>query len=142
MHEHKPPYPPFTLATALDKVQLAENAWNTRNPELVCLAYTEDSTWRNRTEFLKGRQAIKDFLTRKWDKEKHYRLKKELWGFRENRMAVQFQYEWMDAVSGQWYRSYGNELWEFASNGLMSGRFASINDLPIDKNDRIIALAI
>ncbi|GAB4003968.1 nuclear transport factor 2 family protein [Spirosoma migulaei] len=129
------PVPPFTLETALQKVQLAENAWNSRDPEKVSLAYTEDTEWRNRTEFINGREAVKAFLTRKWEKELDYKLKKELWGFRENRMAVQFNYEWHDAA-GQWYRSYGNELWEFDENGLMRKRFASINDLPIQASER------
>ena len=127
--------PPFTLETALAKVQAAEDAWNTRDPERVSLAYTEDSEWRNRTEFLAGRDAIRAFLERKWKKEHDYRLKKELWGFRENRMAVRFEYEWHDDA-GQWFRSYGNELWEFAESGLMSRRFASINDAPITETER------
>jgi len=129
--------PPFTLETALAKVQAAENAWNSRDPERVALAYTEDSEWRNRTEFLHGRAEIRAFLERKWAKELDYRLKKELWGFRENRIAVRFEYEWHDAA-GQWYRSYGNENWEFDVDGLMARRFASINDLPIRENERRI----
>jgi nuclear transport factor 2 (NTF2) superfamily protein len=133
--EQKFPLPPFTLETALQKVQLAENAWNTKDPEKVCLAYTENTEWRNRTEFINGRKEVKEFLKRKWEKELDYKLKKELWGFRENRMAVQFQYEWHDA-KGQWYRSYGNELWEFDENGLMQKRFASINDLEIREDER------
>lgn len=135
MDNKKYPIPPFTLDTALQKVQMAEDAWNTKDPERVCLAYTLDTEWRNRTEFPNGREAIKQFLIRKWKKELDYRLKKELWGFRENRMAVRFEYEWHDS-SGQWYRSYGNELWEFDENGLMAKRFASINDLPIDEQER------
>ena len=127
--------PPFTLESALKKVQLAEDAWNSRDPERVALAYTVDSDWRNRAEFLRGREEIKALLRRKWAKELDYRLKKTLWGFRENRIAVSFEYEWHDAV-GQWYRSYGNELWEFAPDGLMRRRFASINDLPISDADR------
>jgi uncharacterized protein len=127
--------PPFTLETALAKVQAAENAWNSRDPQLVSMAYTENSEWRNRTEFVSGREAIRAFLARKWDKELDYRLKKELWGFRDNRMAVRFEYEWHD-TDGQWYRSYGNELWEFDEQGLMARRFASINDLPIQETDR------
>jgi len=133
--EQKLPLPPFTIETALEKVRLAEEAWNTRDPEKVCLAYTIDTEWRNRTEFINGREEVKAFLIRKWEKELDYKLKKELWGFRENRMAVRFEYEWHDA-GGQWYRSYGNELWEFDENGLMRKRFASINDLEIGINDR------
>ena len=129
--------PPFTLETALAKVQAAENAWNSRDPERVALAYTEDSDWRNRAEFLRGRDEIRAFLRRKWAKELDYRLKKELWGFRENRIAVRFEYEWHDAA-GQWYRSYGNELWEFDDAGLMARRYASINDAPIEERDRRI----
>ncbi len=129
--------PPFTLETALAKVKAAENAWNTRDPERVSLAYTEDSVWRNRTEFINGREEIKSFLTRKWQKEFDYKLKKELWGFRENRMAVKFEYEWHDA-DGNWFRSYGNELWEFAENGLMRRREASINDAPMLESERRI----
>ena len=127
--------PPFTEETAKAKVQLAEDLWNTRDPERVVLAYTEHCEWRNRTEFLKGRDQIKEFLKRKWDRELDYRLKKSLWGFRENRMAVQFKYEWHDD-SGQWYRSYGVELWEFEPNGLMGRRIASINDSAIQEADR------
>jgi uncharacterized protein len=133
--ETKPPLPPFTLETALAKVQAAENAWNTRDPERVALAYTEDSEWRNRSEFLSGRAAITEFLTRKWAKELDYRLKKELWCFMDDKIAVRFEYEWHDD-SGSWYRAYGNENWEFAPNGLMMRRFASINDLPISESDR------
>jgi uncharacterized protein len=133
--EQKLPLPPFTEETALQKVQLAEDAWNSKDPEKVCLAYTEDTVWRNRTEFINGRTAVKQFLKRKWEKELDYKLKKELWGFRANRIAVQFQYEWHDAA-GQWYRSYGNELWEFDENGLMRKRFASINDLEIQEDER------
>jgi nuclear transport factor 2 (NTF2) superfamily protein len=129
--------PRFTLETALAKVQAAENAWNSRDPERVALAYTEDSDWRNRAEFLRGRDEIRAFLRRKWAKELDYRLKKELWGFRENRIAVRFEYEWHDAA-GQWYRSYGNELWEFDDSGLMARRYASINDAPIEERDRRI----
>lgn len=137
--QSSPIRPPFTLESALAKVQAAEESWNSRDPERVALAYTEDSEWRNRTEFLRGRPAIRDFLRRKWEKELGYRLKKELWGFRENRMAVRFEYEWHDAA-GQWYRSYGNELWEFNEAGLMARRFASINDAPIAAEERRIAL--
>jgi nuclear transport factor 2 (NTF2) superfamily protein len=127
--------PPFTLETALQKVQAAEDAWNSRDPDRVVLAYTEDSEWRNRAEFLRGRDEIHAFLIRKWSKERDYRLKKELWGFRENRMAVRFEYEWHDDA-GQWYRSYGNELWEFDERGLMARRYASINDAPIQEAER------
>jgi nuclear transport factor 2 (NTF2) superfamily protein len=130
--------PPFTDPDhAAQKVQLAENLWNTRDPERVAAAYTEDTQWRNRIEFLTGRAAVIEFLTRKWQRELDYKLKKELWGFRDNRMAVKFQYEWHD-TQGQWYRSYGNELWEFAPSGLMRRREASINDLAIAEADRIL----
>jgi uncharacterized protein len=135
MENKRYPLPPFTMETALQKVQAAEDAWNTRNPEQVSLAYTVDTEWRNRTEFINGREQVKDFLTRKWQKELDYKLKKELWGFRENRMAVRFEYEWHDQ-SGQWFRSYGNELWEFDENGYMRKRFASINDLAIQESER------
>jgi hypothetical protein len=131
----KPPLPPFTLETAKQKIQAAEDAWNSRDPERVSLAYTPDSEWRNRAEFISGRDAIKAFLQRKWAKELDYRLRKELWCFMENRIAVRFEYEWHDD-SGHWYRSYGNENWEFAANGLMMRRYASINDLPIKEADR------
>ena len=131
------PIPPFNMETALQKVKAAEDAWNTKDPEKVCLAYTIDTEWRNRTEFINGREAVKEFLKRKWAKELDYKLKKELWGFRENRMAVTFQYEWHN-TEGQWYRSYGNELWEFDENGLMRKRFASINDLEINEQDRVL----
>jgi uncharacterized protein len=133
--ETKPPLPPFTIETATAKVQAAENAWNTRDPERVAMAYTEDSQWRNRSEFVTGRTAIKEFLTRKWSKEQDYRLRKELWCFMDNRIAVRFEYEWHDE-SGAWHRAYGNENWEFAPNGLMMKRFASINDLAIEDSDR------
>jgi hypothetical protein len=129
--------PPFTFETATAKVQAAENAWNTRDPERVCLAYTVDTEWRNRTEFLSGREEVKAFLRRKWAKELDYKLKKELWGFRENRMAVRFEYEWRDD-GGNWFRSFGNELWEFDETGLMRKRFASINDLPITESERYL----
>jgi len=133
--EQRPPFPPFTLETALQKVQSAEDAWNTRDPERVALGYTLHTEWRNRTEFLHGRDQITAFLQRKWAKELDYKLKKELWGFRNNRIAVAFQYEWRDQQD-QWYRSYGNELWEFDDNGLMRKRYASINDLAIEEKDR------
>lgn len=127
--------PPFTLETATRKVQMAEDAWNSRDPERVSLAYSPDSEWRNRTEFLRGRDEIKAFLQRKWAKELDYRLKKTLWTFGDNRIAVTFEYEWHDA-SGQWHRSYGNELWEFGDAGLMRRRIASINDAPITEAER------
>jgi uncharacterized protein len=133
--ETKPPLPPFTLETAKDKVQAAENAWNTRDPEKVSLAYTEDSEWRNRSEFITGRATIKEFLTRKWQQELDYRLRKELWCFMENRIAVRFEYEYHNEA-GDWFRAYGNENWEFAENGLMMKRFASINDVAITEADR------
>ena len=133
--ETRPPLPPFTLETAKAKVQAAEDAWNTRDPEKVALAYTEDSQWRNRAEFLSGREEIKAFLRRKWAKELDYRLKKELWSFTDNRISVRFEYEWHDD-SGHWYRSYGNEQWEFAESGLMRRREASINDVPLDESER------
>ena len=131
----RPPLPPFTQETAMEKVRRAEDAWNTRNPKQVALAYTLDSQWRNRAEFLQGRPAIEAFLARKWNRELDYRLIKELWGFRENRMAVRFAYEWHDD-SQNWYRSYGNELWEFDDAGLMRRRIASINDLRISQAER------
>ncbi len=131
----RPPFPPFTAETAAQKVRLAEDAWNTRNAEKVSLAYTTDSVWRNRAEFLKGRAEIVQFLTRKWNKELDYRLIKELWAFHENRIAVRFSYEWHDD-SGQWYRSYGNENWEFDEHGFMRRRIASINDHPITEGER------
>lgn len=127
--------PPFTLETAQAKVQAAEDAWNSRDPERVALAYTEDSEWRNRAEFLVGRPAIRAFLTRKWAREQEYRLRKELWSFGGNRIAVRFEYEWHDDA-GQWYRSYGNEMWEFAADGLMARRYASINDVEIAEGER------
>jgi len=135
MSEERPPFPPFTLETAIEKVRKAEDAWNTRRPETVALAYSQDSVWRNRSEFLRGREEIVAFLTRKWNRELDYRLIKELWTFRDNRIAVRFAYEWHDD-SGNWFRSYGNENWEFAENGLMRRRIASINDLPIAEKER------
>jgi uncharacterized protein len=131
----RPPLPPFTRETAAQKVRAAEDAWNTRDPERVSLAYTVDSTWRNRSEFLNGREEIVQFLRRKWAKELDYRLIKELWAFHENRIAVRFAYEWHDD-SGNWFRSYGNENWEFDEHGFMKRRIASINDLPIKESDR------
>jgi uncharacterized protein len=133
--EARPPLPPFTRETALKKVRAAEDGWNSRNPEKVSLAYTEDSWWRNRAEFFQGRAAIVAFLTRKWARELDYRLIKELWAFTDNRIAVRFAYEWRDD-SGHWFRSYGNENWEFDERGLMRQRHASINDLPISAAER------
>ena len=133
--EKKFPLPPFTLETALQKVQLAEDAWNSQDPERIAKAYTIDTEWRNRTEFINGREEVIAFLKRKWQKEKHYKLKKELWGFRENRMAVRFEYEYQDK-NGQCFRAYGNENWEFDENGLMQKRYASINDLEIEEKER------
>ncbi len=131
----KPPVPPFTEETARTKVKAAEDAWNTRDPEVVAKAYTEDSQWRNRDEFFTGREAIKEFLTRKWAKELDYKLIKELWAYTGNHISVRFEYEWHDA-SGQWYRAHGNEHWEFDENGLMRRRDMSANDIPIDESDR------
>jgi nuclear transport factor 2 (NTF2) superfamily protein len=133
--ETRPPLPPFTRETAMQKVRLAEDAWNSREPERVSLAYSLDSRWRNRAEFVNGRQEIVAFLKRKWAKELDYRLIKELWAFEGNRIAVRFAYEWHDD-SGNWFRSYGNENWEFNENGLMQMRLASINDLPIKECER------
>ena len=133
--EQRPPLPPFTLETAKQKVQLAEDAWNSKNPEKVSLAYTIDTEWRNRDLFINGREEVKEFLTAKWEKELDYKLKKELWAFTDNKIAVRFEYEWHDK-SGQWFRSYGNENWEFDENGFMKKRFASINDLKINEKDR------
>ncbi len=130
----RPPLPPFTEETARAKVQAAEDAWNTRDPDRVALAYTEDSEWRNRDEFFTGREAIREFLRRKWSRELDYRLRKELWAFTDDRIAVRFEYECHDA-EGRWWRSYGNEMWEFAPDGLMARRFASINDEPVEEAD-------
>lgn len=135
--EQKKPLPPFNFETATQKVQMAEDAWNTKNPEKVSLAYTIDTEWRNRNLFINGREEVKAFLTAKWEKELDYRLKKELWAFTDNKIAVRFEYEWHDE-NGQWYRAYGNENWEFDENGLMKKRFASINDLAIDESERRI----
>ncbi|MFG5718204.1 nuclear transport factor 2 family protein [Streptomyces murinus] len=135
MSDTRPPLPPFDLDGALAKVQAAEDAWNTRDPHRVALAYTEDSIWRNRDVFLTGRAEIVGFLTAKWERELDYALRKSLWSFGGNRIAVRFQYEWHDA-GGRWFRSYGNELWEFAGNGLMCRREASINDMPIEEAER------
>ncbi len=133
----RPPLPPFTEETARQKVQAAEDAWNSRDPERVAGAYSEDSAWRNRSEFVTGRAEIVEFLRGKWDRELDYALRKDLWAFSGNRIAVRFQYESHDA-SGQWYRSYGNELWEFDEDGYMRRREASINDVPIDESERRI----
>src|SRR5215475_2454969 len=135
MSEQRPPLPPFTEETARAKVQAAEDAWNTRDPDRVALAYTEDSEWRNRDVFLKGRDEIREFLRQKWARERDYRLRKELWAYTGNRISVRFEYESRDE-SGQWWRSYGNEQWEFDENGLMARRYASINDLKITSGER------
>src|SRR3982750_2414174 len=131
----RPPLPPFNAETAAQKARIAEDAWNTRDPVRVVLAYTVDSRWRNRAEFLNGRAEIQAFPVRKWNRELDYRLIKEIWAFRDNRIAVQFAYEWHDD-SGNWFRSYGNENWEFNEDGLMAHRFASINDMPIKESER------
>ena len=133
--EQKFPLPPFTSETAAQKVQLAEDAWNSKDPERVSLAYTVDTEWRNRNLFINGREEAKAFLTAKWEKEFEYKLKKELWAFTDNKIAVRFEYEWRNS-EGKWYRSYGNENWEFEENGLMARRYASINDLEIDETER------
>ncbi len=133
--EQKLPLPPFNFETATQKVQMAEDAWNSQDPERVSKAYSIDTEWRNRSEFINGRAAVVDFLTSKWKKELSYKLKKELWAFSDNRIAVRFEYEY-HTIDDQWFRAYGNENWEFDKNGLMQKRFASINDLPIDKKDR------
>jgi nuclear transport factor 2 (NTF2) superfamily protein len=133
--EQKMPLPPFTFETAIEKIQLAEDAWNSQDPERVSKAYTIDSEWRNRNQFVNGREEIVEFLTQKWKKEKNYKLKKEYWAHTENRIAVRFEYEYQD-VEGNWFRAYGNENWEFDSNGLMQKRFASINDLSIEEEER------
>lgn len=135
-NESRPPLPPFSLETAIQKVRLAEDGWNSRDPQRVALVYTEDSQWRNRHEFPVGRAQIVEFLQRKWQREHEYRLIKELWTHDSHRIAVRFAYEWHDAA-GQWYRSYGNENWEFADNGLMQKRYASINDLAIREDERL-----
>ena len=132
----RPPLPPFTAGTAAQKARAAEDAWNSRDPARVALAYTPDSVWRNRAEFIQGRAQIEEFLTRKWQRELDYRLIKEVWAFHDNRIAVRFAYEWHDD-SGNWFRSYGNENWEFDEHGLMRRRIASINDLPIAERDRL-----
>ena len=133
--EKRPPLPPFTLETAKQKIQMAEDAWNSRDPERVSKAYTMDSEWRNRDRFINGREEIVAFLTEKWNKEKNYKLKKEYWAHTDNRIAVRFEYEYQNA-DGQWFRAYGNENWEFDADGYMAKRFASINDLIIEDKDR------
>ena len=133
--EQKNPLPPFNFETATQKVQMAEDAWNSKNPQKVSLAYTIDTEWRNRNLFINGREEVKTFLTAKWQKELDYKLKKELWAFTNNKIAVRFEYEWQDN-QGQWYRSYGNENWEFDENGFMAKRYASINDLTIAETER------
>ena len=133
--EKKHPIPPFTEETARQKIQMAEDAWNSKDPLKVSMAYTPDSEWRNRSEFIKGRDEIQKFLTSKWQEETNYKLKKEYWAHGENRIAVRFEYEYQNRL-GQWYRAYGNENWEFDSNGLMAKRYASINDLPINELER------
>lgn len=133
--------PPFTAESAAAKVQRAEDAWNTRDPELVALAYSPDSQWRNRDEFLQGRDAIRAFLYRKWRRELHYRLMKELWAFTDNRISVRFEYEWQDSESGKWFRTHGNEHWEFDDDGLMRIRDMSANDVPISSNERRIGVS-
>lgn len=129
------PLPPFNFESASQKVEMAENAWNTKNPEQVSLAYTTDTEWRNRNEFIKGRGEVQAFLKRKWEKEQEYRLKKELWCYTDNKIAVRFEYEWHDEA-GNWFRSYGNEMWEFDVDGYMQKRYASINDLAISETER------
>lgn len=136
MNNQRPPLPPFSRESAIEKVRFAEDGWNSRDPARVAMAYTKDSYWRNRAEFVRGRQQIEEFLSRKWNKELDYRLIKELWVYEENRIAVRYAYEWHDD-SGHWFRSYGNENWEFDTNGLMQRRFASINDTPIDESSRL-----
>lgn len=135
----RPPLPPFSYESALQKVQAAEDAWNTRDPEKVAQAYSEDSSWRNRDEFFIGRDAIRDFLKRKWSVELHYRLVKELWAYTGNRISVRFEYEWQHAKSGQWFRTHGNEHWEFNADGYMTRRDMSANDIPIAASERRIA---
>ncbi len=135
MENKRPPFPPFTEETAKQKIQAAEDAWNSKDPERVSLAYTIDTAWRNRSEFLNGREEVKAFLKRKWEKELDYKLKKEYWAHAGNRIAVRFEYEYRDAT-GNWFRAYGNENWEFDENGLMQKRYASINELPIKESER------
>ena len=135
--EQKLLLPPFTFETATQKVQLAEDAWNSQEPQRVALAYTENSEWRNRSQFINGREAVVQFLTKKWEKELDYKLKKELWAFTDNRIAVRFEYEYRNSQN-EWFRAFGNENWEFDENGLMQKRFASINDLPISESERYL----
>jgi len=136
----RPPLPPFTPESALTKVQAAENAWNSRDPAKVAQAYTPDSLWRNRDEFFQGREAIEEFLSQKWSRELHYRLMKELWAYTDNRISVRFEYEWQNATTGQWYRTHGNEHWEFDADGYMARRDMSANDIPISAGDRRIGI--
>ena len=136
----RPPFPPFTLDTALAKVQAAEDAWNTREPTTISQAYSKCSAWRNRGEFFHGREAIEEFLTRKWSLELHYRLVKELWCYTDNRISVRFEYEWQHSATGQWYRTHGNEYWEFDDDGYMRRRDMSANDIPIDPEHRRIGV--
>ncbi|MCC6282015.1 MAG: nuclear transport factor 2 family protein [Saprospiraceae bacterium] len=138
MENQRPPLPPFTLESAKQKIQMAEDAWNSQDPERVSKAYTPDSEWRNRDRFIRGREEIVAFLTEKWKKEINYKLKKEYWAHTDNRIAVRFEYEYQNAA-GQWFRAYGNENWEFDENGLMAKRFASINDLAIEEADKKLA---
>ncbi len=138
MSQQRPPLPPFDQVTALQKVKGAEDAWNSRDPKRVALAYSEDSVWRNRTEFFEGREAIESFLERKWAMELHYRLSKELWAYTGNRISVRFEYEWQHSETGQWFRTHGNEHWEFDADGYMSRRDMSANDIPISPADRRI----
>ena len=137
---HRPPLPPFDRETALAKVKAAEDAWNSRDPKKVAQAYTADSVWRNRDEFFQGREAIEDFLKRKWSKELHYRLMKELWAYSGNRISVRFEYEWQHARTGQWYRKHGNEHWAFDADGYMERRDMSANDIAIMAGDRRISI--
>jgi len=140
MTQKTPLVPPFTEETARQKVQTAEDAWNTRDPEIIAVAYSEDSNWRNREEFFTGRDAIKVFLYRKWRKELHYRLMKELWAFTDNRISVRFEYEWQHSQTGQWFRTHGNEHWEFDDDGLMRRRDMSANDISIESSERRIGI--
>lgn len=141
MSTQRPPLPPFTRKTAIEKVRLAEDGWNSREPAKVALAYTQDTRWRNRAEFANGRKEVEEFLIRKWNRELDYRLIKELWAYTDNRIAVRYAYEWHDD-SGNWFRSYGNENWEFDADGLMQRRFACINDSPINESDRLFRWAL
>jgi len=141
MSTQRPPLPPFTRESAIEKVRLAEDGWNSREPAKVALTYTQDTRWRNRAEFANGRKEVDEFLTRKWNRELDYRLIKELWAYTDNRIAVRYAYEWHDD-SGNWFRSYGNENWEFDADGLMQRRFACINDSPINESDRLFRWAL